>query len=163
MIPLLTQPIKGKKKLICCESLWLPWLIFSARDWTPVYYTVLYYTCIILYEMFYTDGRSDCMYWTPYGTQNLWNKFNIISDPIQCVPIKTTIAFFEKLPKRTVFAVINPYQSPNKSPHDRISNQDNWHENWHLLAISRGCYGNQLWARATVYVSSWHITCIILA
>ena len=94
----------------------------SAGDWTPAYYTVLYYTCIIPYETFYTNGRSDCMYWTPYGTQNLWNKFNIISDPIQCVAIKTAVVFFEKLPKSTILTVINPYQSLNKSPHDRIRN-----------------------------------------
>ena len=87
--------------------------IISAGDWTPAYYTALYYTCIIPYEMFYTDGRSDCMYWTPYRTQNLWNKFNIISDPIQCIAIKTAVAFFEKLPQSAVLAVINLYQSPN--------------------------------------------------
>jgi hypothetical protein len=45
--------------------------IASAGNWTPVYYTTLYYMCIILYEMFYTDGWSDCMYWAMYRTQNL--------------------------------------------------------------------------------------------
>ena len=155
--------------------------ISSAGDWTPVYYTVLYYTCIIPYETFYTNGRSDCMYWTPYGTQNLWNKFNIISDPIQCVAIKTAVVFFEKLPKSTILTVINPYQSPNKSPHDRIRNNQGTigtktcKNGTYYLAISRKtrhavfiathcnqevhCYGNQLWAT----VSSWHITCIMLA
>jgi hypothetical protein len=39
------------------------------------------------------------MYWTPYGTQDLWNKFNIICDPIQCVAIRTAVKFFKKLPK----------------------------------------------------------------
>jgi hypothetical protein len=28
---------------------------------------------------------------------------------LQCVAIKTAVAFFEKLPKSTVLAVVNPY------------------------------------------------------
>ena len=43
--------------------------------------------------MFYTNGQSDCMYWTLYGTQNLWNKFNIMLWPIMKTSATSKIHF----------------------------------------------------------------------